>query len=204
MNMLKKVSPLVLGLVCSTVALSMGASEAQALSISSTVNQSNYQGFSTDLFPLTATPYDFAGQSFNLLSSIANLSVKLTLNDADTAPSDFDFDRITLGLDGIDTGIKLNGFGDNQLITATISGVPNNAASILAALKADGQLIGTLIGASPNGNSIGIPGGFQTQLSLSDQSTAIPTPALLPGLIGLGVAALRKRKAEAAEQANEA
>ena len=34
-------------------------------------------------------------------------------------------------------------------------------------------------------------------------ATAIPTPALLPGLVGLGVAALRKRKAEAAEQASE-
>ena len=31
--------------------------------------------------------------------------------------------------------------------------------------------------------------------------TAVPTPALLPGLIGLGVAALRKRKAEAASKA---
>ena len=38
----------------------------------------------------------------------------------------------------------------------------------------------------------------------SNAVTAVPTPALLPGLIGLGVAALRKRKAEAAEQANEA
>lgn len=35
-------------------------------------------------------------------------------------------------------------------------------------------------------------------------ATAIPTPALLPGLIGMGVAALRqKRKGEAAEQAVE-
>ena len=41
-------------------------------------------------------------------------------------------------------------------------------------------------------------------LSLNTTATAIPTPALLPGLIGLGVAALRKRKAEAVEQANEA
>jgi len=31
--------------------------------------------------------------------------------------------------------------------------------------------------------------------------TAVPTPALLPGLIGLGVAALRKRKAEEADEA---
>lgn len=32
-------------------------------------------------------------------------------------------------------------------------------------------------------------------------TTAIPTPALIPGLVGLGVAALRKRKYEASEQA---
>ena len=40
-------------------------------------------------------------------------------------------------------------------------------------------------------------------LILGGSPTQVPTPALLPGLIGLGVAALRKRKAEAAEQANE-
>ena len=32
-------------------------------------------------------------------------------------------------------------------------------------------------------------------------STQVPTPALLPGLIGMGVAAMRKRKAEAAANA---
>jgi hypothetical protein len=31
----------------------------------------------------------------------------------------------------------------------------------------------------------------------------IPTPALLPGLIGMGLAALRKRKGEQAEQPEE-
>jgi len=38
--------------------------------------------------------------------------------------------------------------------------------------------------------------------SVSDASstaTPIPTPALLPGLIGMGIAAIRKRKAEPAE-----
>jgi len=34
-------------------------------------------------------------------------------------------------------------------------------------------------------------------------STAIPTPALLPGLLGLGVAALRKRKGEGSEAEKE-
>jgi len=41
--------------------------------------------------------------------------------------------------------------------------------------------------------------GFKT-----DNTTAVPTPALLPGLIGLGMGVLRKRKREAAEQATEA
>lgn len=36
----------------------------------------------------------------------------------------------------------------------------------------------------------------------TDSSTAIPTPALLPGLIGMGVAALRKRRSEGSADAN--
>jgi len=34
----------------------------------------------------------------------------------------------------------------------------------------------------------------------ADEVAAVPTPALLPGLIGLGIGALRKRKADAAKQ----
>lgn len=38
--------------------------------------------------------------------------------------------------------------------------------------------------------------------SFSGDITAVPTPALLPGLLGLGVAALRKRKTAATEKAS--
>jgi len=41
-------------------------------------------------------------------------------------------------------------------------------------------------------------------LQYAYKPTAVPTPALLPGLIGLGVGVLRKRKAEAAKQTSEA
>ena len=41
---------------------------------------------------------------------------------------------------------------------------------------------------------------FQANLT---GATAVPTPALLPGLIGLGVSVLRKRKAEAVKQTSE-
>ena len=50
--------------------------------------------------------------------------------------------------------------------------------------------------------------GFNSTLLIDNVTgnvspTAVPTPALLPGLIGLGVAALRKRKTEAAKQTSE-
>ncbi|MFQ4134837.1 PTPA-CTERM sorting domain-containing protein [Nodosilinea sp. PGN35] len=51
-------------------------------------------------------------------------------------------------------------------------------------------------------------GGFGNQFILDNftfnkDTTAIPTPALLPGLIGMGVAALRKRKGEALAEVSE-
>lgn len=41
-------------------------------------------------------------------------------------------------------------------------------------------------------------------VSVASAATAVPTPALLPGLIALGVGVLRKRKAESVEDAPEA
>ncbi len=55
-----------------------------------------------------------------------------------------------------------------------------------------------------------LPGGGALQsFTLTNNSSsidlvAIPTPALLPGLIGLGLGVLRKRKAEGAEEVSEA
>lgn len=47
--------------------------------------------------------------------------------------------------------------------------------------------------------------GFaEVQFDGKPTATAVPTPALLPGLIGMGVAALRKRKREGVEQPSEA
>jgi hypothetical protein len=48
--------------------------------------------------------------------------------------------------------------------------------------------------------SNGFIGAGGTAYSLNLTSTPVPTPALLPGLVGLGVAALRKRKGEGAEK----
>jgi hypothetical protein len=48
-----------------------------------------------------------------------------------------------------------------------------------------------------------INNGTQRAFNLTGNAEAIPTPALLPGLIGMGVTAICKRKAAAAESANK-
>ena len=45
-------------------------------------------------------------------------------------------------------------------------------------------------------------GAFTNTITGPGNIAAVPTPALLPGLIGMGVAALRKRKSGAAEEAS--
>jgi hypothetical protein len=101
----------------------------------------------------------------------------LTLFDGDTGGGPFDTDRnnLTLGLDGIDTGILLNGFRDSETVTRTITGIPNNAAQILAAMKADGQLVGTIIDRTPNDNFVEIPATFDTTLQITC-ATVAPAP----------------------------
>ena len=59
--------------------------------------------------PLTAAPWDF-GASAGLLGSISNITITLTVGDGDSALGERDFDQLTLALDGIDTGLHLNGF----------------------------------------------------------------------------------------------
>jgi hypothetical protein len=58
---------------------------------------------------------------------------------------------------------------------------------------------GTLL-ATATGSLSGSQTSRSSDFSLSLNATAVPTPALLPGLVGLGVAALRKRKGEGAEK----
>jgi hypothetical protein len=66
---------------------------------------------------------------------------------------------------------------------------------------------GTFFGNLVSDNSVSAIGSLSSTVLSSFNSgtasvaaTAVPTPALLPGLLGLGVAALRKRKGEGAEK----
>lgn len=63
-----------------------------------------------------------------------------------------------------------------------------------------GSLLGTAIGGFSANRNVNAAGRIVTSnFSLDLDATPIPTPALVPGLLGLGAAALRKRKGEEVE-----
>lgn len=132
----------------------------------------------------SANPYDFTGQNYAALSAINNIQVTLTVFDGNSGFSgtaaDFDFNNLTLGLAGFDTGIKLNGFSaasiDGSDITLTFSSSSiSNATQILAVLQATGQLQGSIIDATgtPDSNGMTLSSIHDTTLIIN----AVPEPS---------------------------
>jgi hypothetical protein len=171
-------------------AMFSNTASAATVTISSLVPQSGYAGSDAASVPLTdvSAPYDFTLQGYAALTSLDNVTVMLTLNNGQTGVGQLDENNLTLGLDGIDTGIKLNGFLGNQIVTLTLSGAPNNAAAILAALQADGKLVGSIIDANPGNNGfVGVTGVVDTSLDLTgsvrDNGGGGPNPVPLPAAV---------------------
>jgi hypothetical protein len=117
--------------------------------------------------------------SYNNLANLGSLTLTITIRDGDTALGNFDFNDLSVGLNGFDTGIKLNtpntigntGFPDNAILQLDVSGAPTqNAAAILASIKAAGGIakltifdndldaVNPLLGANA-GDVIAFPGG---------------------------------------------
>ena len=119
--------------------------------------------------------------SYNQLASIGSLTLTVTIRDGDSATGNFDNNNLTIGLDGIDTGIKLNNFLDGPITTLDVSGSPANSAAILAALKADGKLNLSvfdsdvdLAGSAPGANAgdvIAFPASADAVLQLREGQT---------------------------------
>ena len=157
----------------------------------------------TPLSPAALTATNTNGYDFGLqtISSIMSISVTLTLQDGDSAMGDFDFNHLFLALDGINTGLALNGFrGSGLEDTLTISGnISPTTSSALLASFADHRFVGTIITdnaadtTAPNDIFVGNDGlNATTTLVLSD--TPIPEPAstALVCMGGLGLLVLRR------------
>jgi hypothetical protein len=185
----------------------MANSASAAVVLSSTVDQSGFSGLQNAAsYPLTGTPFNFTGQGAGNLVTITGLTITLTVSDGDTSPADYDFGNLTLVLDGHNTGLALNGFLNNQIMGLDLSGNPALAALILADLKADNKLVGTVAdatpGNSPQGDIIGFPFAIQTTLELTGDvrtngggGNPVPVPAaVLLAPLGAGVAGAVSRR----------
>jgi hypothetical protein len=82
------------------------------------------------------------------LLNITGMEIEFTLDDGDSAIGEPDHNDLVLFLNGIDTGVRLNGFsnGDvlNQIFTASID--PNTVgASLLASLGPNNTVVATIV-----------------------------------------------------------
>ncbi len=192
--------------IAALVSIVLSAATASANTISSTVLEINgavtqgdgaNQSLSTTNPAKLTTPtgYDFA-VNFSSLTSVMFIQVTLTMQDGNSSLTDgegFDYNHLFLGLDGVNTGLVLNGFRGNGLQdTLTFSGVVNSTigAAIFANLQ-DGFLVGSIITdnpndtiLSPNDIFVGNDGlNATTTLVLSD---AVPEPGTY-ALIAIGL-----------------
>jgi len=168
-------------------AVAMGAmafsASAASVPISSTVSESGSVTLQNQAsYPLTGTPYDFTGQvnAFSAITSIDSLTITLTMTDGDTAPGDFDFNNLSLVLDGTNTGLLLNGFSNNNVVTLSLQTLSVGLQTAIIASLADGKLVGTVADATP-GNSpandiLGFPAQIDTTLDLTVSGPTLTGP----------------------------
>jgi len=180
--------------------LFLGLISAQGIfastSITSTQMQVGTSGIIDPLMLITGTtPWDFRSQNYDTLTSIDEISVTLTLLDGDTDTGEYDEGKLILGLDGLNTGLALNGFPSDLTLTHTVTGA-NQAAGLLAALQVDGYLLGSIWDLSPDDNYVKVRAEYDATLTLTDyEATVVPVPgALLLGSLGVAATAALKRR----------
>jgi hypothetical protein len=79
--------------------------------------------------------YDFTGFFVSGDLLITEVSIRLTISDGNTAPGEADFNQLFLALNGINTGLALNGFISDATVTRLISGPPQDPATLGANLR---------------------------------------------------------------------
>ena len=151
----------------------MLAVPGKAAMISASGGQS---GMDTELdacVPMIITELDFGNQP--MLSHIETIGFRMTMWDGDTARGNFDRDNLSLWLDKVDTGLLLNGFPDQRLLTVTNWSRPRHDVQLaLLAVLADGLVRADFMCGHRSHNSYVIPREYQATLFLSDQP--LPEP----------------------------
>ncbi len=141
---------------------------------------------------------DIRGIFFNVLGGTTGLNVVSNTLGADV--NNLDFNTCNTGggnnMNGGGGGCYLPGGFDVGFAVASPGTSGGTITSALFTITRSGLTASSFLDQTI-GMRYQATGGPNGSSKLA--GTAVPTPALLPGLIGMGVAALRKRKAEAEE-----
>jgi hypothetical protein len=132
-----------------------------------------------------------------LLVTPANLLVQQTLTF-----------RITNGLSSAIAGYKFSFFNGQGNPVANLSPITSISGGAFSSLSITNNVVSlVLANAVGTGDNFDVSFGVNTaglrrfqQFGILQEAQVVPTPALLPGLIGLGVAALRRKNEEPAEE----
>lgn len=176
------------GVVCTLVGLSLNPTYAEAATITQTLPEFDFDGES----PFPNTPQTIGTYSFSIPTGeqIVSAVISGTFGNSsfpNTAP-------VQVFLDGLNVATCSNS-SEPCYFSQTPTAWSFTFNSSQFALLSDGIGVLTSIQTDQFVTRLG-----ETTLTIETApTTPIPTPALLPGLIGMGVAALRKRKAAVAE-----
>jgi hypothetical protein len=131
------------------------------------------------------------------ITDISQIEFTMSMQVGDPAAS-----NLTLGIDGIDTGLALTGFQRDSLVEKTFTMnegdanwlTPGKEAELLNALK-DGEVMASIMGATPEDMYVQLYSDTNVQLCITGaEPDAVPEPT---SLLVFGVAALaawRRRK----------
>lgn len=190
------------GIAAGAMALFATGGAAQAFSVSGSITQ-NAQGFtSVDSYDFTANSAGnviidvlAAGIDFGNGTSQLDSVIYLFSND-----SSLDLSDLIAGTDDFE-GTDTN--GSVSFLDAYLSVFLNPGSYRLFISDFFFTAEEAIAGIQTDDNFFVTPADYRIDFVGDVSATPIPTPALLPGLIGMGVAAWRKRKNEQSEQVAE-
>lgn len=127
--------------------------------------------------------FDFKGQP--ILASLDKIEISLSMQHGATAPGEAYHNSLSLGLGTTDTGLKLNGFGENDEPTLSFTlerGQPgwlsdSQVNGILSAVNSgDRQLLGSILNTSPGHGCVNLYSDKFTTIKLTGSGVASPVP----------------------------
>ncbi|WP_017297381.1 PTPA-CTERM sorting domain-containing protein [Nodosilinea nodulosa] len=136
-----------------------------------------------------------AGPNINIRINPGNDNLRLR-NGASTAV--FDFSSSPVAYFGIKLATSIS--SSESVLFTVLDQLGNSSQFTFQGLINNNTVLNVLPqNAIEKISSVTISKDFSGGIAFKEYATAVPTPALLPGLVGLGIAALRKKQGDLAE-----